>query len=380
MRLYKKKLIRQGINREVEKRTESQDAILWDVLSDQHVCRVKIQGSDELVTAHFPENWRKTPEFLKSGSAVRITYVGGNRGRLEISGFGRNIPSPVYGSVEPPKTSGEDAVIEGCEVVPTDPASMTVSVKTGTYRIAGEYYTLDIYVLPETGGFVLYEDGGILLGEYAGSVQIDPAPNINGYFRYDALSIGTDGIITYTKGEMSKWPEVPDIPNQHVLLGTILLYYGMTEITVHDINREFYEPVPTFIRAELSKTVSYWDDEDWDITITVKILDQYENPIYKQGNGFKIKREVEKGTGSYDPYSTYQYTGDSSNEVTWIYTRDPQSVDEEDSVYEHSGDEKLSAGYYYEESVLLEFICKEDNELSIPGHIFLFDPDNDIIP
>jgi hypothetical protein len=390
MKLYQKKFLGRSLQKHINQRTESQDAILWDVLSDQHLCRVKIQGSDELVTAHFPENWKKKPEYLKPGNAVRLTFVGGNRGRLEVSGFGRNIPSPVYGSVTPPITLGEDAVITGCDVVPTDPESMSIKVEPGTYRIAGTYYTLSgDYVLPETGGFLLPETGGMLLGDIAYIIEIDSPPDIPGYFRYDAISVGIDGVITYTKGEMSKWPDVPEIPNSHVLLGTILLYYGMTEITISDINQEFYTPVPTYIRAEFSSTDSYNLNDE--ITITVSILDQNENPIYKEGDGFKINAIMTSGTGELDPQlqsgfvnrldgyncytrtKGYQYTGDSNHQVIWKYTRKPCSVDEADSLYYYEGDTEIDEGYYFEESVFFQFTCA-DTELTTPGYIFLFEP------
>lgn len=346
MRLYSKKIIKKQIKRQTDQRTESRDAILWDILSDQRLCRVKIQGSNELIIANYPLNRKIEAEFMKPGNAVRVAYVDGQRGRLEIVGHGRNLPTPVEGPLLPPEKAGEDLVLTGCKVVAFDPPVMAVNVTSGTYRIAGAVYAFGSgYVLPETGGFHLSENSGPILDDQYYIVEIDSPPSTTGYFRYDAISIGTDGVPLYTKGTESKWPEIPSIPNQHVLLGTVLLYEGQTVIRSSDLNRERVEPKPFFLKAECEIGLVEYEDEN-EYTMTVSVLDQYEHPIYLPDPGWKITLSELSGTGTYDPplfppanswtenqiRSGSQRTGENSNSVSWKYKRSSSLFTEEHSV------------------------------------------------
>ena len=107
MRTYGKRLLRGAADKAVKQASESRDAVLWDILLNERVCRCKIQGSSEFVIARFPQNWASVPEWAKPGQAVRIAHRGGVRGYIEVVGFGRAIPTPVSGSASPkPAISG----------------------------------------------------------------------------------------------------------------------------------------------------------------------------------------------------------------------------------------------------------------------------------
>ena len=99
MRLYGKRFVKNYVDSRVVRKTEMRDAVLWDIDWSNYVARVKIQGSNQLITAHFPRNWKKQPYWCKEGNAVRIIHRSGVRGYVEIAGEGRAIPSPVQGIV-----------------------------------------------------------------------------------------------------------------------------------------------------------------------------------------------------------------------------------------------------------------------------------------
>lgn len=56
MRLYGKKIVSKRLRRTTNLRTETRDAILWDVDWANRIARVKIQGSNEYVNVSFPTN------------------------------------------------------------------------------------------------------------------------------------------------------------------------------------------------------------------------------------------------------------------------------------------------------------------------------------
>lgn len=367
MRLYGRKFIRAGIINTAEQRVETRDAVLWDILPAQRVCRVKIQGSNQLITAFFPENFELIPQYMKPGNAVRITHVGGVRGRIEVTGHGRNIPTPVAGGMLPPPALGVDAVINGCSLAPTIPTSMAVTIRPGTYRISGVQYTLyGDPALSDTGGDIIPEEGGALIGQSALTIAVDAPPGTPGYFRYDIVTVGEYGELAYTKGTESMWPVVPTTPPQHVLLGTILLSYGMEEITWHDLNRQHIAPVPTLLRvvADPSVLYRYGPEYTGDMqpvyttsTVVVTVLDQYEQPVFAPGNGWRVTLQIVKGTGSIGVSA--KYTGADANYATWTYTRASSGTGEA--------------------SVHLRATLYGNNTLEGFGYIFLF-TDGDILP
>lgn len=96
MRTYGKRLIRGAADKATKQAAESRDAVLWDVLLTERVCRCKIQGSSELIIARFPQNWATVPEWAKPGQAVRIAHRGGIRGYIEV--LGDVLPAWVKGA------------------------------------------------------------------------------------------------------------------------------------------------------------------------------------------------------------------------------------------------------------------------------------------
>ena len=96
-----KRIIRSRMNRRVHDASESRDGIIWSVDFDKHIAYVKIQGSDTLISAHFPQNWSSIPYWLKPNMAVRIGHRGGLRGNIEVLGEGKAIPTPMKGNLFP---------------------------------------------------------------------------------------------------------------------------------------------------------------------------------------------------------------------------------------------------------------------------------------
>ena len=129
MRTYGKRSLRGAADKAAGQKVESRDAVLWDILLSERVCRCKVQGSSELVVARFPQNWASVPEWAKPGQAVRIAHRGGVRGYVEVAGFGRAIPTPVSGSATPVPAVPVDAILAG-EVQSPSMVSGTLALQT----------------------------------------------------------------------------------------------------------------------------------------------------------------------------------------------------------------------------------------------------------
>ena len=303
MRLYGQRFVKKYTDQRVSIRVETRDAVLWDVDRSNQICRVKIQGSAELIIAHFPRNWKATPYWLKPGNAVRITHRRGVRGYTEVTGEGRAIPTPITGSVFPEGEGLSDGVIEGCEVTSRTPESMILEVSEGTYRIDDIVYYLTVAVsgyrvmnvpAPMTMG------GYVLMGEVVGAYTLDPAP-VEGKFRYDAFCVGTDGIVDYLKGAaVTANPVKPSVPGSHILLEDyILVVGGVTAIYAHDIGRQWSPRVP----AQFAKV--YGDEEfDWDpvnnfpeTTMQITVQCQYGWNFATTPNGYNADLELVYGSG-----------------------------------------------------------------------------------
>jgi hypothetical protein len=312
MKLYGKRFLRRSMERDAQYRRESRDGIVWEHLPDQRLARVKIQGSNEIVTAWYPENWQKTPVFLKLGNAVRIAHVGGNRTRIEIVGHGLTIPTPVGGGMLPDLGAGEDYWVSGGGLLSTETPSLRVRILPGTIRIDGMNY--DLTFDPLMGGPLQMGDG-IVIGSGIGIDEIDPPPDFSypfwgetAQYRYDAFVVGIDGVVDYLKGTAvigtagpplynPVVPEKPAIPAGHVLIGDyILVYSGMTAILQSDIGRIFQV-------ARASRLIIITNEiMDWhppalgpppdyvetpiptDQGIDLQMIDQYGNPSRFGGN------------------------------------------------------------------------------------------------
>ena len=343
MRFYGKKILKKSMSAQAESRVESRDAIVWDILPDDRVCRVKVQGSNTYIIAHYPENWEQTPFWLKPRNAVRIAHRGGVRGRVEVVGHGRTIPTPVGGSTFPDIPILPDLAISGCSVVPCpDTQQMVVLVTTGQFQIAGITYTLDAIAMSESAIYQMNMGGK--MDEIAGAIAITAAPGI-GYYRTDIIYVGTDSVLHYFAGTpylASATEVIPSVPADHLLLGTVFVPSGTVQITSANVNGQPTAPIP----AQISVVVAD-DDLEWTdfptTNITVTVRDQYGqalNGIYPgwaltlsfaQSEGLPIGNGVLHSAESGD--STVSVTGHTSSGSYYIftYTRN-QTVDDKSPV------------------------------------------------
>ena len=252
LRLYGKKFARRFVDTQVKHRTETRDAIIWTIDESTQMAQVRIQGSDTLVYAHFPRNWKRKPYWVRIGNSVRILHREGVRGYVEIIGEGRAIPTPVSGQSLPPEEELPDEIISGLELSETTPNTLAVNVTAGTYRIDGTVY----YYTPTSGEYITMNDpapmtmGGGVGAEYMGSgigvVDIDPVPS-SGYYRYDLLVVGTDSQLDYIAGTPSMTdPTQPDVPVNHLQVGNyILVKWSNTVISNSDIGAVFVAQLPS---------------------------------------------------------------------------------------------------------------------------------------
>jgi hypothetical protein len=310
---YGKRFLRNKTQRETAKRIETRDAILWDVYPDDKYCRVKIQGSNTLIKAQYPENWQQTPTYLKPGNAVRIQHVGGNRNRVVIVGNGATIPTPTGASMFPTAQAGPDAVLSGCKVKATD-AGMYVYIETGTYRIDGTVYTLSAMAAAETN--IATAAMGVPIDATHCVKALDAASST--LYRFDLLAVGTDGTVDLIKGTSAANPTMPDTPANHIALGWVFIPPETTGINDALVNRSFADPVASTLGVTITDDELAWTEAS--TTITVEVLDQYERAII--GTNWGILGEFISGNGTLDGDSSHtNYTGTSSNSVTFTYAR-----------------------------------------------------------
>ncbi len=332
MRLYGKRFLKNTLRSAAYARNDLRDAIVWEINSAQRYARVKIQGTNELIVAFYPDAWGHTPDWLSEGRAVKIAHTCGTVGRIEVVGKGYYVPSPVSGDVLPPIATGADCVMTGCELraIPNG-ARMAVQVLTGTYRISGTQYVLGAISMLYGDAYKM-GDGGAM-ETVAGVVAINAAPSA-GQFRYDLVCVGVDGVIDYVPGTASATPAKPALSGSHVQIGKcILVSGGATEITGADIGREYQAPAPATVTLAPADADLAWSELS--TTITIQVLDQYGNPIGQSGNGWYITLEIAAGNGTIssaeEGSSTSKigmHAGSNQNQATFTYTRDQLATDE----------------------------------------------------
>ena len=297
--IFGKKILRNKMNAISQSRTETRNARVWDVLPDQRKCRVQIQGSNNLVTAWYPENWEQTPVFLKPGNCVTIQHTGGSRTRTEVIGHGSLIPTPVLGASLPPSgIEGGDGIISGLAITETSPQSMAVQVSIGSYKFNGDIYYITSPV----------------------TVPIDSIA-AGTYFRYDLISIDEASTPTYTKGTASSGvsPNMPTVPPGHLFLNYIFLWSGTTVVSSsNNIGTLFATRRIVSLEATASPS-----DMSWGTLysyITLRIRDQYGMYAPSVGSpGYLYKLEFVYGNGTFDPPSGEKYS--TSYQATMIYYR-----------------------------------------------------------
>ncbi len=301
MRTYGKRFLRGAADKAAKQAVESRDAVLWDILLSERVCRCKIQGSNELIIARFPQNWATVPEWAKPGQAVRITHRGGVRGYIEVAGYGRAIPTSVSGSATPAPDTPDDAIISGCKIkaIPQTP-SMSVYVTTGLARFGGKEYAVPAVAMAAGSAFKM--NMGMAMGDVAGVFTIS-APSA-GQFRYDLFSLSPSLVVTRTIGAAFTTAETrPALPSGHLPIGYLLVRGGQSVITAADIGQSWSAPVPASIT-----TTAADNGDTWSIVASVK--DQYGNAI-TTSLGWDIAATIVSGDGSIAPASGNTGSGSS---------------------------------------------------------------------
>lgn len=282
MRTYGRKQLKRYIDREINGKSETRDAIIWEIVEADKVCKVKIQNSGKYIYAHYPRNRTTLPNYCRVGNAVRIIHKGGNRGYVEIAGEGRAAPS----GIRPVYSPSFDAILSGMLIKATNPATMFITIEVGTYRIDGIIYAYagtssDHYVMDDDP--IVMDDDLIPMNDTTGSIEIETAP-ADGYWRYDAVVIGIDGVIDIIKGlEVTSNPGHPVVPEDHLILCYILVEGSVTSITQEAISSLWTEPNPTYLWVEVDPSYEdgglVWTEPPPTIqqtaAITVTIYDQH---------------------------------------------------------------------------------------------------------
>ena len=287
--------------------SESRDAVLWDVLLAERVCRCKIQGSAEFVIARFPQNWASVPEWAKPGQAVRITHRGGVRGDIEVAGFGRAIPTPVSGSATPAPGTPANAILAGCvlKAIPQTPG-LSVYVTTGWVRFGGVEVAVPAVAMAT--GSLFKMNMGMAMGEVAGVFTVS-APS-TGQFRYDLFSLSPTLVVTKTAGAaFTRVESKPVLPGGHLAIGYLLVRGGQSIITAADIAQVWSAPVPSSISVAATDNGAAW-------TLVASVKDQYGNSI-TAASGWNLSAAIISGDGSLAPASGNTGSGSS---FTFSYT------------------------------------------------------------
>lgn len=323
MKSYTRNFVNNALKKEANRHVESRDAIIWafsDIPEDSKVY-CKIQGTNELVVAHFPRNMREKPPWLRIGNAVQIGHRGGVRGYITLLGEGRAIPQPVVGGALPDVGTQNDGIIYGMVVTATDPASDAVLISDGAYRINGTVY----YYTGEVSGYIIMDDPapmdmGVIpiydMGLSAFSFDIYPAPALN-YFRYDIIVIDSGGVTSVITGtETTGTPVKPTTPVDHVLIAFILRVGGDVGIPLNRINIAYTPRYPVEARITTNPLIMAPADEE--CTVSFTIYDQYDKAYSAPSSTGWVAKLQKLG---YVPGWIYSdQSGWLANEVEQIYT------------------------------------------------------------
>lgn len=327
MKLYGGRVLRSSMGQQIEQRVESRDALLWDVLPAERRARVKIQGSSELIIAHYPENWEATPVWLKKGNAVRISHPGGVRGRIELIGNGGLIPTAIAGDSNTiPAPALPDAIISGLslqnferittqilfcdpESIVNDHACTEFIVTVGQVRFNETVYDVGAIFMRATNPMIMGGAGNIVLGKVAAFFApgyMDPCPDIT-YFRYHLVYITEAGLqIAYTNESPSRPPVMPVLPGASIQIGTILDWTKNFYFASGNFNKLYTDIEAAQVRITLSAASLVWGDTTG-VSVSVAIVDQYGGTITSPTGTWIITLAIVSGTGT-----VTNATGDSS--------------------------------------------------------------------
>jgi hypothetical protein len=308
------------VEKKVRDKTETRDAIIWELDEENRIAWVKIQGSDELVNAHFPQNQWSLPKWARVGNCARVRHRQGHRGYLEVIGEGRAIPKPAIGVAHPEPVDLADAILDGLQILPTSPASMSVLVTSGSYRINGRTYyydavTLDFIEMDDPAPMTMEINSEHIMGVGNYTVAIDSPCTTSGEWRYDLLQIGTDVVVDYITGECGVDPAFPEVSENHLQIGDyIFVSWQTTDIEGWNIGYTQDTQVPTWLEYDItaispasfdnSILVFEWCDPvgcasypNPEIYITVSVKDQVGYDCYPGGAGFDFTLSRDSGTG-----------------------------------------------------------------------------------
>jgi len=266
MRLYGKRFLNRRIQKQTERKRETRDGILWDILSEEdRLCRVRIQGSDKLITALYPRNWSARPEWLKEGNSVKILHSGGARGRMpEVIGDGAYIPTPATGEIFPTSDTGEDGILSGMQVLANYPPSECVRIGAGSFRIDDVVYYFSPSGETMDSEMTMDTDPQIMDAEDYGSLcwgVVEGWPD-EGYFRYDLVVIGVDSVPHIVTGiQATSSPAIPALPADHILLATVLLWGEREYIDGPQIDMVWSTPYPADMTIGYIGRVPGWSYE-----------------------------------------------------------------------------------------------------------------------
>lgn len=317
MKLYGGRVLRNSTSQQIEQRIESRDALLWDVLPAERRARVKIQGSSELIIAHYPENWEATPVWLKRGNAVRISHPGGIRGRIELVGHGSSLPTAIPGDSNIiPAPPLPDAIISGLslqnferittEIFYCSPESITSDhcctefiVTVGQVRFNETVYDIGAIFMRATNPMIMGGTGNITLGKVAAFFApgyLNPCTDIT-YFRYHLVYITETGLqIAYTTEAASRPPVMPALPGASIQIGTILDWTKCFYFTSGNFNKLYSDMEAASVKLTLSAESLVWGDTAG-VIITVGIVDQYGGAITSPTGNWIITISIDSGTG-----------------------------------------------------------------------------------
>ena len=299
MRLYGGRILKNKFNQQIAKAQEMRDAVIMSVDSTNRYVLVKIQGSDVSIKAFYPQNWESTPVYLKLGNSVRINQPGGSQARVEIMGMGMLLPTAVpSGSVTPAPTTRTDTILTGCNIYVSNPTSLTVGVKAGTYQINEVVYSLTACTKTH---------------DAASSTQ----------YRYDILCVGIDGVVDIVKGTnfaaVGTIPDPPAVPTGHLMLGWVLIPPNCTAIISNYINRLYDAPTPKLIKITYSENPILFADSS--TYMYLSIIDQYGNPVQNSNPGWTFTLTwVVNGVVRGDGTLTYGSNSSSASPFVVIFT------------------------------------------------------------
>lgn len=330
MQLYGKRFLRKSIDKQIYKRQETRDAIIWSVDEDNGFAYVRVQGSDESIKAYWAKNFFNKPNWIRKGNAVRISFPRGNKRRIEIFSDGRTIPTPVgTGPILPSPDAVDDVVINGLKV--TQYSGMVVQVSSGTYRINNELLVSLGMPLGNTSFNYMGDHPTIPMGSVANLITISAAPASPNY-RIDVIYIDEDGVMDVSEGTPATAPIQPSIPNDTVALAAVIVPYGTTEITNSLIGAAWSD-------REINNLTTTWTDTDLDwgasppypsSTATITVYDQYGNPLVGYYS-FKVEFDSGNGTlqhGTDDPStSSIIFSVSNASTAQFTYTRNNDSGD-----------------------------------------------------